>query len=178
MLSMGGPLVQARNFAVMTGVNAGVSAAMKRWRGGRDDLQNQLAGEWRRRPWPKRSPVLAVLAPGVRNAPAHCIHRSSAANMRPPSQQLARSLGGIPSPPALLLRLTQLPPAPPPPSRAAAFCSGASFSLVSGGINNPAAVPGAAPPNPLMAAFSAGVVFALFQGGFYKASLPAACAGG
>lgn len=60
------------------------------------------------------------------------------------------------------------------PSAAAAFCSGACFSLVSGGITNAAApppgMPPAAPQNPLMAAFSAGVVFALFQGGFYKAS--------
>ncbi|KAL4446661.1 hypothetical protein ABPG77_007905, partial [Micractinium sp. CCAP 211/92] len=41
MLKMGGPLVQARNFAVMTGVNAGVAAFMKRWRG-KDDINNQL----------------------------------------------------------------------------------------------------------------------------------------
>lgn len=93
MLNMGGPVTQARNFAVMTGVNAGVQAMMKRWRGGREDVQNQLVG---------------------------------------------------------------------------GFFSGASFSLVSGGISNPAAVPGAAAPNPLMAAFSAGVVFALFQGAFFK----------
>ncbi|PRW33881.1 mitochondrial import inner membrane translocase subunit Tim17 Tim22 Tim23 family isoform B [Chlorella sorokiniana] len=96
MLKMGGPVVQARNFAVMTGVNSGVAAFMKRWRG-KEDVQNQLV---------------------------------------------------------------------------AAFCSGACFSLVSGGITNapapPPGMPPAAPPNPLMAAFSAGVVFALFQGGFYK----------
>lgn len=96
MLKMGGPVVQARNFAVMTGVNAGVLAFMKRWRG-KDDVQNSLA---------------------------------------------------------------------------AAFCSGACFSLVSGGISSggggAAAMAGAPPPNPLMAAFSAGVIFALFQGGFYK----------
>ncbi|KAL4425335.1 hypothetical protein ABPG75_009351 [Micractinium tetrahymenae] len=41
MLKMGGPLVQARNFAVMTGVNAGVAAFMKRWRG-KDDINNQF----------------------------------------------------------------------------------------------------------------------------------------
>lgn len=41
MLKMGGPFVQARNFAVMTGVNAGVAAFMKRWRG-KDDINNQL----------------------------------------------------------------------------------------------------------------------------------------
>lgn len=41
MLKMGGPVVQARNFAVMTGVNAGVAAFMKRWRG-KDDINNQL----------------------------------------------------------------------------------------------------------------------------------------
>ena len=61
-------------------------------------------------------------------------------------------------------------PCPPAgtPTCAGGFFSGASFSLVSGGISNPAAVPGAAAPNPLMAAFSAGVVFALFQGAFFK----------
>ena len=32
----GGPLVQARNFAVMTGVNAGISCVMKRIRGVED----------------------------------------------------------------------------------------------------------------------------------------------
>lgn len=37
-------LLQARNFAVMTGVNSGVAAFMKRWRG-KDDVQNQLVGE-------------------------------------------------------------------------------------------------------------------------------------
>lgn len=42
MLSMGGPLVQARNFMVMTGVNAGVLAVAKRLRGGRDDVNNQI----------------------------------------------------------------------------------------------------------------------------------------
>lgn len=93
MLKMGGPLMQARNFSVMTGVNSGVAAFMKRWRG-KEDVQNQLA---------------------------------------------------------------------------AAFFSGACFSLVSGGLSNPAAaVAGAPPTNPLMGAFSAGVIFALFQGGLYK----------
>ena len=44
MLKMGGPAMQARNFAVMTGVNAGVAAFMKRVRG-KEDIQNSLAGE-------------------------------------------------------------------------------------------------------------------------------------
>lgn len=35
----GGPMIQARNFAVMTGVNAGITCAMKRARGGVEDLQ-------------------------------------------------------------------------------------------------------------------------------------------
>ncbi|KAG0576966.1 hypothetical protein M758_5G107900 [Ceratodon purpureus] len=35
----GGPMMQARNFAVMTGVNAGITCAMKRARGGKEDLQ-------------------------------------------------------------------------------------------------------------------------------------------
>ncbi|KAG6400750.1 hypothetical protein SASPL_137592 [Salvia splendens] len=34
----GGPFVQARNFAVMTGANAGISCVMKRLRG-KDDVQ-------------------------------------------------------------------------------------------------------------------------------------------
>ena len=38
----GGPLVQARNFAVLTGVNAGISCAMKRIRGV-DDIQNRFS---------------------------------------------------------------------------------------------------------------------------------------
>lgn len=39
----GGPWIQARNFAVMTGVNAGISCAMKRIRKiQHDDLQTRL----------------------------------------------------------------------------------------------------------------------------------------
>lgn len=38
----GGPLVQARNFAVMTGVNSGLACAMKRARGGVEDLQTSV----------------------------------------------------------------------------------------------------------------------------------------
>ncbi|GMJ14990.1 tRNA import component 2, hypothetical protein 30-2 [Hibiscus trionum] len=38
----GGPLVQARNFAVMTGVNAGISCVMKRLRG-KEDVQSSMA---------------------------------------------------------------------------------------------------------------------------------------
>lgn len=36
----GGPLVQARNFAVMTGVNAGISCVLKRIRG-KEDVQSR-----------------------------------------------------------------------------------------------------------------------------------------
>ncbi|KAK4277672.1 hypothetical protein QN277_015633 [Acacia crassicarpa] len=38
----GGPLVQARNFAVMTGVNAGISCVFKRIRG-KEDVQSSMA---------------------------------------------------------------------------------------------------------------------------------------
>lgn len=38
----GGPMMQARNFAVMTGVNAGITCAMKRARGGVEDLQTSV----------------------------------------------------------------------------------------------------------------------------------------
>eukprot|EP00250_Pteridium_aquilinum_P012142 c20531_g2_i1 orf=404-1165(-) len=38
----GGPFVQARNFAVMTGVNSGLSCAMRRARGGVEDLQTSV----------------------------------------------------------------------------------------------------------------------------------------
>ncbi|KAL3699223.1 hypothetical protein R1sor_017245 [Riccia sorocarpa] len=38
----GGPLMQARNFAVMTGVNAGITCAMKRLRGGVEDVQTSM----------------------------------------------------------------------------------------------------------------------------------------
>ncbi|KAL6662273.1 hypothetical protein ACP70R_000132 [Stipagrostis hirtigluma subsp. patula] len=37
----GGPLVQARNFAVMTGANAGISCVMRRIRGG-EDIQGRV----------------------------------------------------------------------------------------------------------------------------------------
>lgn len=40
-MNMGGPLQQARNFAVMTGVNAGLNTYMRRARGV-DDIQNSL----------------------------------------------------------------------------------------------------------------------------------------
>lgn len=36
---MGGPLVQARNFAAITGVNAGIACVMKRIRG-KEDLES------------------------------------------------------------------------------------------------------------------------------------------
>lgn len=41
MMKMGGPVTQARNFAVMTGVNAGINAFMRRHRKV-DDIQNSL----------------------------------------------------------------------------------------------------------------------------------------
>jgi hypothetical protein len=37
----GGPLIQARNFAVMTGTNAGIACIMKRLRG-KEDVQSRL----------------------------------------------------------------------------------------------------------------------------------------
>lgn len=38
----GGPLVQARNFAVMTGVNSGIACALRRRRGGVEDIQTSM----------------------------------------------------------------------------------------------------------------------------------------
>ena len=38
-IQAGGPMAQARNFAVMTGVNAGLSLAIKRYRGGVEDAR-------------------------------------------------------------------------------------------------------------------------------------------
>ncbi|KAK3154229.1 hypothetical protein QOZ80_2BG0187940 [Eleusine coracana subsp. coracana] len=76
-----GPLVQARNFAVMTGANAGISCIMRRIRGG-EDIQGSMA---------------------------------------------------------------------------AAFGSGALFSIVSG----------MGTPNPAVNAITTGVAFAVFQGGFF-----------
>ena len=38
-IQAGGPLSQAKNFAVMTGVNAGLSLAVKRYRGGVEDAR-------------------------------------------------------------------------------------------------------------------------------------------
>ncbi|KAG0533213.1 hypothetical protein BDA96_04G173400 [Sorghum bicolor] len=77
----GGPLVQARNFAVMTGANAGISCVMRRIRG-QEDIQGSMA---------------------------------------------------------------------------AAFGSGALFSIVSG----------VGTPNPAVNAITTGVAFAVFQGGFF-----------
>ncbi|WVZ85504.1 hypothetical protein U9M48_032427 [Paspalum notatum var. saurae] len=79
----GGPLVQARNFAVMTGANAGISCVMRRIRGV-EDVQGSMA---------------------------------------------------------------------------AAFGSGALFSIVSG--------MGTGTPNPVVNAVTTGVAFAVFQGGFF-----------
>ncbi|XP_062219176.1 chloroplastic import inner membrane translocase subunit HP30-2-like [Phragmites australis] len=77
----GGPLVQARNFAVMTGANAGISCVMRRIRG-KEDIEGSMA---------------------------------------------------------------------------AAFGSGALFSIVSG----------MGTPNPVVNAITTGVAFAVFQGGFF-----------
>jgi hypothetical protein len=38
-MQMAGPWVQARNFAVMTGVNAGLTLAVKKYRGGVEDAK-------------------------------------------------------------------------------------------------------------------------------------------
>ncbi|CAM6112124.1 unnamed protein product [Calypogeia fissa] len=38
----GGPMMQVRNFAVMTGVNAGITYAMKQFRGGVEDVQTSM----------------------------------------------------------------------------------------------------------------------------------------
>jgi hypothetical protein len=37
-----GPLIQARNFAIITGVNAGLSIAVKKWRHGKEDVRNTM----------------------------------------------------------------------------------------------------------------------------------------
>ena len=42
-LQAGGPLVQARNFAVMTGVNAGLATACRKARGGVEDVYSTMA---------------------------------------------------------------------------------------------------------------------------------------
>jgi hypothetical protein len=44
MMKMGGPMQQARNFAVMTGVNAGVNTLMRRTRGVEDITNTMVAG--------------------------------------------------------------------------------------------------------------------------------------
>lgn len=41
-LQAGGPLVQARNFAVMTGVNAGIATACRKARGGVEDVYGTM----------------------------------------------------------------------------------------------------------------------------------------
>lgn len=57
----GGPLVQARNFAVMTGVNSGIACAMRRARGGVDDLQTSVVSAF-------GSGVIFTLVSGVGGA--------------------------------------------------------------------------------------------------------------
>ena len=42
----GGPFIQARNFAVMSGANSGIACAMKRARGGVDDLQTRYGEQF------------------------------------------------------------------------------------------------------------------------------------
>lgn len=44
MMKMGGPMQQARNFAVMTGVNSGVNTFMRRTRGVEDIQNTMVAG--------------------------------------------------------------------------------------------------------------------------------------
>jgi hypothetical protein len=39
MMKLGGPMQQAKSFAVLTGVQAGISTLMRRYRGV-DDMQN------------------------------------------------------------------------------------------------------------------------------------------
>lgn len=141
------PPPQARNFAVMTGLNGGVAAFMKRWRG-KEDVNNQLVGA------PHEGCCCSRRADPC--CPCCCLCSSLLLPGATPGRR-----------PAAALTAARPRPACPCPA-AAAFCSGAGFSLVSGGISGAPAAPGAPAPNPLMAAFSAGVVFALFQGGFYK----------
>lgn len=43
---VGGPGVLARNFAVMTGVNAGLQCAIKKARGGKEDVQGSMAASF------------------------------------------------------------------------------------------------------------------------------------
>lgn len=62
MMQMGGPLVQARNFAVMTGTNAGVNAFMRRYRKV-DDIQNSLVAAF-------TSGACFSLVSGMGNKPA------------------------------------------------------------------------------------------------------------
>ncbi len=47
------PLVQARNFAVMTGVQAGLSLAIKQARGGVEDVRGACVLSARRRTQPR-----------------------------------------------------------------------------------------------------------------------------
>lgn len=157
--------LQARNFAVMTGVNSGVAAFMKRWRG-KEDVNNQLAGAAGAGRGGGGVPPLLLLPWGKSQTVGHTrrplLRAVGSGRLAPPASNIPRLLPVNTS--------CYLCPPPLPPAPAAAFCSGASFSLISGGLSagGAAPMPGAPTPNPLMAAFSAGVVFALFQGGFYK----------
>ena len=60
----GGPLVLARNFAVLTGVQAGLNVAIKQARGGKEDIR----GSWASHP----STLFLVAQPCRRYSSAHC----------------------------------------------------------------------------------------------------------
>eukprot|EP00252_Welwitschia_mirabilis_P010803 TRINITY_DN2432_c0_g1_i2.p1 TRINITY_DN2432_c0_g1~~TRINITY_DN2432_c0_g1_i2.p1 ORF type:complete len:265 (+),score=46.08 TRINITY_DN2432_c0_g1_i2:283-1077(+) len=63
----GGPLVQARNFAVMTGVNAGITSAMKRWRGGVEDVQTSMVAAF------CSGATFSLVSAGGTNQPANAL---------------------------------------------------------------------------------------------------------
>ncbi|KAH7543687.1 hypothetical protein JRO89_XS15G0000700 [Xanthoceras sorbifolium] len=158
----GGPLIQARNFAVMTGVNAGISCVMKRLRG-KEDVQSRFCGGGDTMSGgvpgpPKLSPCLIM---------KHVVHFGNGIA----TETCYMGLFSFDNSPA---------PYPFPFSRCflfvcaleeissicifdpgimvAAFGSGALFSLVSG----------MGGPNHATNAVTSGIFFALIQGGLFK----------
>lgn len=165
-LQKGGPMGQARNLAVFTGVNAGLSLAIKKARGGKDDV------------WGRCGRLVGVLGgAGCRGEGAGvqvCTGRAGPLQTAGGGRQQARVRGvqifegRAPPRPAreqrLHARRSQRAHVrmPPPPacldSMGAAFGAGVCFSLVSG------------VPNPLQSAFTTGAAFAGFNGLFYQIS--------
>ena len=128
----GGPWAQAKSLAVLMGVNAGAQLAIKKARKGKEDVYGRCA--------------LTCQAP-THHAHASAHHDAGCALCCHACTHQAHGLSSSHTNIVLAHRCR---------SMAASFCSGACYTLVSGG------------PNLFQTAFTTGVAFALFNGLFYQ----------